>query len=194
MGKNLKLEQVLIFIASPSDVSPARECIRRAIDRINRLLAKQAGYLFEAIGWEDIRSGKGERAQEIINHYVDAAHIFIGVLHQRFGSPTGLADSGTEEEFLRIEARWNKEPLKPEIWMYFKKVSPDRLDDPGPQLSKVLEFKKVSSPPFFITSLKMSLPLRKVLKTHSLIGCIHIGEFPYKLLIVDPENWTKNRG
>lgn len=146
MKEKSKLERVLIFIASPSDVSPARERVRRAIDRINRLLAKQAGYLFEAIGWEDIKSGKGERAQEIINHYVDAAYIFIGVLHQRFGSLTGLADSGTEEEFLRIEERWNNENPKPEIWMYFKKVSPDRLDDPGPQLSKVLEFKKRIGP------------------------------------------------
>ena len=138
----LDLKQITVFIASPGDVAPARERVRHAVERINRLLGKEAGFLLETIGWEDVPPGKANRSQEVINPYVDAAHIFVGILHQRFGKPTGVAESGTEEEFSRIERRWCEENLKPAIWIYFKRVSADRLADPGPQLKKVLDFKQ----------------------------------------------------
>lgn len=144
------LKRIILFIASPGDVEPARNRVRHAIDRINRLLAKESGFLFDPIGWEDIPPGKADRAQEVINQYVDMAHIFVGILHQRFGHPTGLAESGTEEEFIRIEKRWQGENPKPTVWMYFKKVPDDRLGDPGPQLKKVLEFKdRIRSTDFY---------------------------------------------
>lgn len=141
MRNSFEVKRVFIFIASPGDVGKTRDLVRHAIDRINKLLAKEFGFLFEAIGWEDIPPGKGERAQEIINKYVDIAHIFIGILNQRFGELTGIADSGTEEEFLRIEKRWKEESPKPAIWLYFKKVPPELLKVPSTQLTKVLEFK-----------------------------------------------------
>lgn len=143
------LKRIIVFIASPGDVASARERVRYAIKRINRLLAEKAGFLLKAIGWEDIPPGRANRAQEVINPYVDDAHIFIGILHQRFGEPTGLADSGTEEEFRRIEKRWHEKGLKPTIWMYFKKVPDARLADPGPQLKRVLEFKQRIKPSIF---------------------------------------------
>src|SRR5258708_26843552 len=124
------MKQVSVFIASPSDVAKAREAARRAIHRINRLLAKDSGFLFEPIGWEDIPAGKAHRTQEVINPYVDSADIFIGILYQRYGRPTGVAESGTEEEFLRIEKRWQQENPKPEIMLYFKQPSKDKQDAP----------------------------------------------------------------
>jgi len=136
------LKKVTVFIASPGDVADERDLVRKAVERVNRLVAKHQGFLLEAIGWEDIPSGTGNRAQEVINPYVDSADIFVGVLHQRFGSPTGLAESGTEEEFNRIQERWENEDQKPTVSVYFKKVPVDRLEDPGPQLSKVLDFKR----------------------------------------------------
>ncbi len=142
MKNSFEVKRIFIFIASPGDVGKARDLVRHAIDRINKLLAKEFGFLFEAIGWEDIPPDKGERTQDIINKYADIAHIFIGILNQRFGEPTGIADSGTEEEFLRIEKRWEKESPKPSIWLYFKKIPPELLNAPSTQLNKVLEFKE----------------------------------------------------
>ena len=86
-----QLRRVGVFIASPGDVGCAREAVRRAVEHINRLVAKSQGFLFQATGWEDVPPGMGSRAQELINPYVDAAQIFVGILNQRFGSPTGLA-------------------------------------------------------------------------------------------------------
>ncbi|GAH38909.1 unnamed protein product, partial [marine sediment metagenome] len=136
------LKRVLVFIASPGDVSDARNSVRHAVERINKLLAKDNGFLLEPIGSEDAPPGKSQRAQEIINQYVDVASIFIGILHRRFGQPTGVAESGTEEEYNRIEQRWENEEPKPEVLMYFKKIPVDQLADPGEQLQKVLAFKE----------------------------------------------------
>jgi len=136
------LKRVLVFIASPGDVADARSSVRHAVDRINRLVAKDNGFLLEPIGWEDIPPGKSRRAQEVINPYVDAASIFVGILHRRFGEPTGEAESGTEEEYNRIERRWENEDPKPEVLMYFKRIPDEQLVDPGEKLRKVLTFKE----------------------------------------------------
>jgi len=136
------LTRVLVFIASPGDVADARSSVRHGVDRINRLVAKDNGFLLEPIGWEDIPPGKSRRAQEVINPYVDAASIFVGILHRRFGEPTGEAESGTEEEYNRIEWRWENEDPKPEVLMYFKKIPDEQLVDPGEKLQKVLAFKQ----------------------------------------------------
>ena len=71
------LKRVFVFIASPGDVSNARNSVRYAVERINKLLAKDNGFLLEPIGWEDVPPGKGKRAQDIINPYVDSASIFM---------------------------------------------------------------------------------------------------------------------
>lgn len=140
MSKTLRI--VNVFIASPGDVSEARDRARKAIGRINRLIAKPSGFFLEPIGWEDIPACKGERTQDVINHYVDAADIFVGILNKRFGSPTGIAESGTEEEYNLIEKRWYEKDPKPDILIYFKKLSKKDLADPGEQLNHVLQFKK----------------------------------------------------
>ncbi len=136
------LKRVLVFIASPGDVADARSSVRHAVDRINRLVAKDHGFLLESTGWEDIPPGRSRRAQEVINPYVDAASIFVGILHRRFGEPTGEAESGTEEEYNRIERRWENGDPKPEVLMYFKRIPDEELVDPGEKLRKVLTFKE----------------------------------------------------
>jgi hypothetical protein len=73
---------------------------------------------------------------------VYAADIFVGILNKRFGSPTGIAESGTEEEYNLIEKRWYEKDPKPDILIYFKKLSKEDLADPGEQLNHVLQFKK----------------------------------------------------
>lgn len=147
---NRTLRQVNVFIASAGDVSESRDRARRAVKRINRLVARPSGFLLEPIGWEDIPARKGKRTQDVINPYVDAADIFIGILNRRFGKPTGVAESGTEEEYNRIEKRWHQEDPQPEIMIYFKKLSENNLADPGEQLQRVLEFRdRISDTDFY---------------------------------------------
>ena len=139
MNKTLRI--IRVFIASPGDTVEARDCVRKAVERINRLVAKPNDIFLEAIGWEDIPTGKAQRTQDLINPYVDAANIFIGILNKRFGEPTGIAESGTEEEYQRASNRWENEIPPPEVKIFFKKLSKDDTVDPGPQLQRVLDFK-----------------------------------------------------
>ena len=52
--------------------------------------------------------------------------------------------SGFEEEYERARGR-RRRGDEPEIWLIFKTVDPARLKDPGPQLNRVLEFRKAQS-------------------------------------------------
>ena len=89
--------------------------------------------------WEDVVPGFG-RPQEIINANVDECAVFLGLLWERWGQQTGKYSSGFEEEFERALAR-RKETGEPEIWLVFKAVNADKMKDPGPELSKVIEFR-----------------------------------------------------
>jgi len=46
--------------------------------------------------------------------------IFIGILWKKFGTLTGRACSGTEEEFNRAYERYKENPSKLRIMFYFK--------------------------------------------------------------------------
>lgn len=128
-----------IFLASPSDLAPERRALRDIVERLNRVVGRRINWHVELVGWEDTLPGYS-RPQAIINKDVDACNLFIGMLWQTWGTPTGQHDSGFEEEFiLALERRRKSE--SPEIWLYFKSVDDDRRKDPGPQLKKVLDFK-----------------------------------------------------
>lgn len=140
------LHTVSVFIASPGDVEKERDATRYAVERVNRLVAKPNGVLLEAIGWEDLPAGKAERAQTLINPAVDKADIVVGLLSRRFGTPNGVAESGTQEEYQRaVERRKNENP-GPDIKLYFRKLKLSELDAPDEQLQKVLAFKKEVGP------------------------------------------------
>jgi hypothetical protein len=89
-----------------------------------------------------VASDIGDSGQDVINSDVgDDYDIFLGVMWARFGSPTRLAQSGTEEEFLRAIARHRSgEPVKVSFLFCAADVSYKSLD--GEQFSKVQAFKK----------------------------------------------------
>jgi hypothetical protein len=137
MQQNLKV--LRIFIASPSDLEPERRALRAAIDDLNDVFGKETDLRIELLGWEDTMPGMG-RPQSLINVDVDKADLFIGCLWKKLGSPAGIDQkTGFQEEFERAVDRFKKTGT-PEIWLFFKNLSPDLLTDPGEQLQKVIEF------------------------------------------------------
>jgi hypothetical protein len=71
---------------------------------------------------------------------VDECDLFVGLLWERWGQPSGVHSSGFEEEFERARQR-RKRDGAPEVWLVFKDVDPAKLHDPGEQLKKVVEFR-----------------------------------------------------
>ncbi|MCI0697276.1 tetratricopeptide repeat protein [candidate division KSB1 bacterium] len=135
-----KVRLLKIFIASPSDVRPEREKAREEIISL-RLLAQKHGFDLQPVGWEANATPGVGRPQERINPLVRECDLFIGILWRKFGAPTGEAEAGTLEEFNLARERFVKERA-PEVMLYFREVHPDFLEDAGPQLQKVLDFKK----------------------------------------------------
>jgi Domain of unknown function (DUF4062) len=129
-----------VFLASPSDVEAERAAAEEVVNSINQIIGRQLRWQIDLLKWEDVTPGFG-RPQEIINPMVDSCDLFIGLLWKWWGQPTGRYSSGFEEEFERAKARRHVHG-QPEIWLFFKTVDPETIKDFGPQLTRVLEFRK----------------------------------------------------
>ncbi len=134
-----------IFIGSPGGLEAERTAFRNTIDRFNRAHARHHGVRFEPVGWEDTLPGAG-RPQAKINEDLEQCDYAVFLFHDRWGSPasTDGGKVGTEEEWELAEHLHSKDGgyrLR-QIAIYFKDVPQDRINDPGPQLHKVLDFKR----------------------------------------------------
>ena len=140
---NMK-RQISVFIASPGDLSHERRQFRDAIHQLNVGFGDGADIEFEPLGWEDTLASTGRRNQGVINEEIDRSDVFILAMHRRWGQSSPDAkpySSYTEEEFHRALERWKKEE-KPEIFVFFKRVDAESEADPGPQLKRVMDFRK----------------------------------------------------
>jgi hypothetical protein len=125
--------------ASPSDLDEGRIILNKSINRLNKIVRK-IGWHIDLYRWEDCIPGSC-RPQEKINKDIDHCGLFLGMLFKRWGQATGQYSSGFEEEFCRAK-KLNSETGTPEIWMFFKKVDPSSLKDPGDQLKNVIKFRE----------------------------------------------------
>ena len=138
-------QEIKVFLASPSDVPDERLTVRSIVEEENRNHFHREGYHLEAVGWETHSSpGMGQpHSQGRINPLIDDCELFVGILWIRFGSPTGIAESGTEEEFNHALELLDKTDLPLcDIKLYFCDYpsKPSRIDPE--QLKKVQQFRK----------------------------------------------------
>lgn len=133
------------FISSPGDCSVERESCEKIVDDINLGLATHLGIRLETFMWEnDVLQDIGKNPQDIIDPFIKASQydVFIGIMKNRFGTPTQKFGSGTEHEFKDALLRKNKSTDSiPRILFFFGKepVDPDNFD--FEQYAKVKEFK-----------------------------------------------------
>jgi nucleoside 2-deoxyribosyltransferase len=127
-----------IFIASPSDVEKERKILRQMIIDWNAINSIEIGIYLEAVGWESHSAPEhGMRAQEIINRRVlDDCDLLVGIFWTKFGSHTGVSDSGTQEEIDRFI-----EQGKP-VMLYFSEAAIKPKDVDNEQYTKVVAYRK----------------------------------------------------
>jgi hypothetical protein len=139
MNNTLKL--IKVFLGSPGDLGAERKIARNVQDELNRILMEHLNITIHIYGWEDTLPGKG-RPQSIINKELDECELFIGMIWKRWGS-SPVTDrsytSGFEEEYFR--AIKNSTDKGMQISMYFRTFDAKEIDDAGPQLSQVINFK-----------------------------------------------------
>jgi hypothetical protein len=82
------------------------------------------------------------RPQGVVNRQVGQFDVFIGIMWKRFGTPTGRAESGTDEEFNVALKSW-KTTRTPRIMFYFSQAPYTlRSIEEAEQLRKVLQFRR----------------------------------------------------
>jgi len=133
-----QISNVRLFLASPGGVDDERGAVRRVALELS-LALRRSGWQVEVLGWEDRGPATG-RAQEDINVDVERCDIFLGVMWDRWGTPTGEHSSGFAEEWHLAKSRWEATG-KPDLWLCFKDVDPTRSAAPDEQLAQVLAFK-----------------------------------------------------
>ncbi len=131
-----------VFVASPSDVVDERETLKQVIDELNKMLGARSNLRLELVQWQtDSYPSIGKDPQSVINEQIgDDYDIFVGILWKRFGTPTGRAESGTAEEFERAYQRAREKPNSIKVMFYFNE-SPVSLTE----LEAIEQYKKVIS-------------------------------------------------
>lgn len=92
-----------VMIASPSDVSEARDKVRQAIGRWNSVHSRAQNIVLLPIDWEaDSTPETGEHPQDIINRQLlEESDLLVGLFWTRLGTPTDNYVSGSAEEIDR---------------------------------------------------------------------------------------------
>ncbi len=139
----MEVKLIRAFIASPGGLEDERQAARIAAEEVDRSVARPLGFRIELIGWEETISGNG-RPQAKINAEMETCDLFIGAMATKWGSRpsvSGPYTSGFEEEF-ELSLERHKRTGSPEMAMFFRDVNRQQIDDAGPELGKVLAFRK----------------------------------------------------
>jgi hypothetical protein len=101
---SLKFNVYHVFLASPSDMDDERKTVRKFFEDYNPRIANQSNLEFKVVDWENYSNIGLGRPQDLITKqtlekYKDSLVLFIVLLGLRFGSKTGISESGTKDEF-----------------------------------------------------------------------------------------------
>jgi formylglycine-generating enzyme required for sulfatase activity len=135
------MQEVRVFLSSPGDVEEEQKKAASVVAQINRMFKESLNLHVELVNWKTHVVGDMGRPQKVINDQIGDYDIFVGIMWKRFGSHTGVAESGTKEEFNIAYTNWEKFK-RPRILFYFSQVPHAPKLDEIEQWKKVLEFKE----------------------------------------------------
>jgi len=135
-----------VFVASPGDVSEERDALAKLVRDLNltiHAVAPEKGIALELVRWETHAFPAPGRPQSVINEEIGKYDIFVGIMWTRFGTPSGVAESGTEEEYNLAYESWRRHG-KPHIMFYFCQAPspPPASDAAARQLLRVVRFRE----------------------------------------------------
>lgn len=160
------VKRVRVFVASPGDVSTEREDLTKVINELNTTVAPHKHCMLELVKWETHCQPNMGRPQGVINAQIGHYDIFLGIMWKRFGTPTGEAASGTEEEFRRAFLCWEKDQSV-RILFYFSQASYKlRTPDEIAQLSKVMAFRSELQAKGLVWEYSDAADFRDVVRPH----------------------------
>lgn len=136
------LRKIRLFVASPGDVHTERSHVKRVVDELNTTAAPSRNCFVELVRWETHCNPGMGRPQGVIKSQIFSYDIFLGIMWRRFGTPTVVSESGTEEEFLNAFQYWKAGEVT-DILFYFNQApfSPT-TEEELQQCGRVLRFRR----------------------------------------------------
>jgi hypothetical protein len=131
-----------VFVASPGDVASERRNLARIIGEVNQTHGGALGYSLDLLRWETHVAPGAGRPQQVINDQIGSYDLFIGMMWRRFGTPTGIAGSGTEEEYRIAYHAWQQNPQMPLMFYFCQKPFMPRRIEEIDQVRQVLLFRQ----------------------------------------------------
>lgn len=131
------------FIASPGDTREERDSCEEVFNDINNGIGRSLGFRLSTLRWEnDVYSSIADYGQDVINKQIDTKYdLFLGIMKSRFGTPTPVAGSGTEEEFNNAFEKWKSGEID-NIFFFFGNTQKSLNDIDPDQLKQVRVFKE----------------------------------------------------
>lgn len=139
-----QVEELKIFLASPSDVARERKYVVEIIEEINNTVAPSKRVRLRVVSSDHTFPGYGEDGQAVLNAQIGKMkeyELFLGIMWNRVGTPTPRAVSGTIEEFNRATNSFKRNG-KPDIWFYFRKWTAQLDTTEKKEQAKVKTFKE----------------------------------------------------
>ncbi|HEX6039053.1 DUF4062 domain-containing protein [Longimicrobium sp.] len=136
------VQKVRIFISSEEDVQQERDALGRVIAELNLTLGGDRGIVLEPVTWETHAHPAMGRRQAVISEQIGLYDIFIGIMWWRFGKPTGVAGSATEEEFRRAYGAWEHGGSVDILFYFSQQGYRPRSSEEADQLARVVAFQE----------------------------------------------------
>jgi len=131
-----------VFISCPGDVTSEKNALIKFIQDKNTEYHTKYQITLDVVDWESDLKRSEDRSQKSANIYLEKTNIYIGMMWKKYGTDTGLVDSGTFEEY--IIANLNREKRKNiEILFFFKdfKIDTNTSDEDLDQFEEIRKFK-----------------------------------------------------
>lgn len=156
------IDLVKLTFCGPSDVAKELEIARAVIDQWNLHHGEARGFWIKIRHWStDCHPAMGDRSQALVNsQIIDDSDILVAIFWSRFGSPTGVADSGTEEEIRRGMRQHKK------VMVYFSDLEPLPKDVGKDQVERLWTFRQKMRAEGLSWSFSSRTQFRQLFETH----------------------------
>lgn len=134
--------QHVVFVAGATDVDRLIVATLRIIASLDKVLCPTLGMTLRGVRGLDVAPAGWGRPQERINPLVRSCDLFIGIVSRRFGHPTGVASSGTVEEYDIASELRRVSGRSPEILLFFRRIPAAARSPPNADLDRIREFKQ----------------------------------------------------
>lgn len=136
MNDTMKL--VKLAFCGPGDVAKEIALAQGVIDEWNLQHGESSRFWVKHQHWStDAHPEMGDRPQAIINRQmIDESDVIVAVFWSRFGTSTGVAGSGTEEEIRRGIK------LRRKVMVYFSDLEPLPPDADATQVARLWKFRQ----------------------------------------------------